>query len=72
MRMLNTPFPQNKLTLMGFDDDMVNYCTALNNVLKAIFSSVKAALPQPLVGILHKLKFGDWVVVKDLRRKHWT
>ena len=33
---------------------------------------MKAALPQPLVGILHKLQPGDWVVVKDLRRKHWT
>ncbi|CDQ82105.1 unnamed protein product [Oncorhynchus mykiss] len=51
---------------------MVSYCTALNNVLKAIFPRVKAALPQPLVGILHKLQPGDWVVVKDLRRKHWN
>lgn len=29
-------------------------------------------MPQPLVGILHKLQPGDWVVVKDLRRKHWN
>lgn len=68
--MLNTPFPQNKLTLLVCDDDMVSYCTALNNVLKAIFHRVKAALPQPLVGILSQLQPGDWVVVKDLRR--WT
>lgn len=57
---------------MGCDDDMVSYCTALNNVLKAIFPRVKVALPQPLVGILHKLQPGDWVVVKDLRRRHWN
>ncbi|KAK6305037.1 hypothetical protein J4Q44_G00238170 [Coregonus suidteri] len=62
----------NKPTLMGCNDDIVSYCTALNNVLKAIFPTVKAALPQPLVGILHKLQPGDWVVVKDLRRKHWN
>ena len=26
MRMLNTPFPQNRLTLMGCEDQMVSYC----------------------------------------------
>lgn len=34
-----TPFPQNKLTLMGYSDDMVSYCTALNNVLNKGFFS---------------------------------
>ncbi len=26
MQMINTPFPQNRLTLTGLDDDMVRYC----------------------------------------------
>ncbi|XP_034781882.2 uncharacterized protein LOC117973465 [Acipenser ruthenus] len=32
---------------------------------------VKAALPEPKEGALHKLLPGDWVIIKDLRRKHW-
>ena len=34
MRMTNMPFPQNKMTLMNIDDEMIKYCLALNNVLK--------------------------------------
>ncbi|XP_062421340.1 uncharacterized protein LOC119202433 isoform X3 [Pungitius pungitius] len=32
---------------------------------------VAAALPKPAEGPLHKLKPGDFVVVKDFRRKNW-
>ncbi|XP_058879804.1 protein NYNRIN-like [Acipenser ruthenus] len=71
MRMLNTPFPQNRLTLMGCEDEMVKYCASLNNVLKSIFPRVKAALPELKEGALHNLLLGDWVIIKDLRRKHW-
>ena len=71
MRMTNMPFPQNKMTLMNIDDDMIKYCIALNSVLKSIYPKVKAALPDPTAGQLHDLEPGDWVVVKDLRRQHW-
>ncbi|XP_046904773.1 uncharacterized protein LOC124486931 isoform X2 [Hypomesus transpacificus] len=36
-----------------------------------ISTQVKDALPQPAEGTLHNLKPGDWIVVKDLRRKNW-
>ena len=71
MRMTNMPFPQNKMTLMNIDDEMVNYCLALNRILKSIYPRVKAALPDPQAGKLHSLEPGDWVVVKDLRRQYW-
>ena len=71
MRMINTPFPQIRLTLMGMDDDMISYCCALNNTLNVSFPKVKAALPEPTAVQLHSIQPGDWVVVKDLRRKHW-
>lgn len=71
MHMTNTPFPQNRLTLTGLDDDMLRYCCALNNALKLIFPKVKADLPEPASAQLHDIQPGDWVVVKDLRRKHW-
>ena len=71
MRMTNMPFPQNKMTLMNIDDEMIKYCLALNNVLKSIYPRVKAALPDPKEGQLHDLEPGDWVVVKDLRRQYW-
>ncbi|XP_051250168.1 uncharacterized protein LOC127359886 [Dicentrarchus labrax] len=32
---------------------------------------VKAALPDSASDQLHNIQPGDWVVVKDLRRKHW-
>ncbi|KAJ8358672.1 hypothetical protein SKAU_G00151970 [Synaphobranchus kaupii] len=32
---------------------------------------VKAALPDPASGPLHDLQPGDWVVIKDFRRKKW-
>lgn len=63
MKMTNMPFPQNKLTLMACEDDMIKYCCALNQVLKNLFPLVRAALPEP--------REGDWVVVRDLRRKTW-
>ncbi|CAK6970975.1 protein NYNRIN-like isoform X1 [Scomber scombrus] len=53
------------------DDDMISYCCALNNTLKVIFPKVKAALPESTAVQLHNIQPGDWVVVKDLRRKHW-
>lgn len=42
MRMTNNPFPQNRLTLQGMEEDMVAYCVSLNSVLNTLFSQVKA------------------------------
>jgi len=33
--------------------------------------TVKGELPSPADTPLHPLQPGDWVVVKELRRKHW-
>lgn len=71
MRILRLPPPQSRLSLLGLDDDMINYRATLNPVLENIHRQVEAALPTPLGGYLHPFQPGDWVVVKDLRRKHW-
>ncbi|KAL1270828.1 hypothetical protein QQF64_029844 [Cirrhinus molitorella] len=36
-----------------------------------ISQQVKDALPKPAEGVLHDIRPGDFVVTKDLRRKHW-
>lgn len=53
------------------EDSMLNYCINLSNSLKSIHVQVKAALPVPLEGRLHSIEAGDWVVVKDCKRRHW-
>ncbi|MGL5598394.1 MAG: hypothetical protein ACRDDA_09860, partial [Aeromonas sp.] len=40
------------------------------SVMSVISSQVKASLPEPKEQ-LHDIKPGDFVVVKDFRRKHW-
>ena len=50
---------------------MLVYCKKLHSVLSQINSQVRAAQPIPASGPLHKIRAGDWVLVKDLRRKHW-
>lgn len=52
-----------------FDDSMLNHCINLSNSLKSIHVQVKAALPVPLQGPLHSLQPGDWVVVKNCKRR---
>ncbi|XP_062255780.1 protein NYNRIN-like [Platichthys flesus] len=61
------PMPSTSLC----EDEMLCYCTNLSSALSAIHKQVKDALPTPATGPLHDLKPGDWVVVKDLRRKSW-
>lgn len=53
------------------EDEMLCYCAKFSAVLSQVQAQVKEALPQPAEGILHNLKPGDWVVVKDFRRKSW-
>ncbi|XP_027142002.1 protein NYNRIN-like [Larimichthys crocea] len=38
---------------------------------ETVSQQVKAALPQQATGPLHSIQPGDWVVIKNLRRKHW-
>ena len=53
------------------DTQMVSYCVQLTNALRSVYQQVKAALPVPARGPLHDLQPGDWVVIKDFRRKKW-
>ncbi|KAF7648342.1 hypothetical protein LDENG_00158280 [Lucifuga dentata] len=53
------------------DDDMLKYFKVLSSMLSKNHQQVKDALPQPKEGRLHDLEPGDWVVVKDFRRKSW-
>lgn len=53
------------------ENDMLQYCQTLSSVLSQIYQQVKDALPVPAKEPLHNIKPGDYVVVKDLRRKHW-
>lgn len=54
-----------------YDDNMLNYCISLSASLSALHSQVKAVLPTPADTPQHNFKPGDWVVIKDFRRKHW-
>ncbi|XP_043089997.1 uncharacterized protein LOC122340438 [Puntigrus tetrazona] len=42
-----------------------------NEAIDQISQQVKDALPKPAEGFLHDIRPGDFVVVKDFRRKHW-
>ena len=53
------------------EDEMLRYCATLSSVLSEIHQQVKAALPKPAEGKLHDLEPGDYIVVRDLRRKNW-
>ncbi|XP_058510228.1 protein NYNRIN-like [Solea solea] len=53
------------------DHNTLTYCTNLSKQLSDIKKQVIAALPVPASGPLHQLEPGDFVVVKDFRRKSW-
>uniref|UniRef100_A0AAQ4RBM9 Integrase catalytic domain-containing protein n=1 Tax=Gasterosteus aculeatus aculeatus TaxID=481459 RepID=A0AAQ4RBM9_GASAC len=59
------PLPSTALC----EHEMLKYCAQLSSALSNIRQQVAAALPKPAEGPLHKLKPGDFVVVKDFRRK---
>ncbi|XP_029968045.1 uncharacterized protein LOC115403325 [Salarias fasciatus] len=46
-------------------------CEQGHKTLFQIRQTVKEALPRPAEGPLHRLNPGDWILVKDFRRKHW-
>jgi len=64
---INSPLPSTFIC----DDAMLSYCQNLSTVLSEVSQTVKAALTPPAGTPLHSLKPGDWVVVKELRKKHW-
>lgn len=49
---------------------MLRYCANLSSVLSEIHMQVKNTIPKAAEKKLHDLEPGDWIVVKDLRRKH--
>ncbi|KAJ8339415.1 hypothetical protein SKAU_G00362010 [Synaphobranchus kaupii] len=63
--------PREVLDLELLDTNMVRYCTALTKQLRSVHQQVKVALPKPGEGQFHKLQPGDWVLIKDFRRKKW-
>jgi len=50
---------------------MIDYCTNLSRTLQTIRSQVKEALTPSKEGQLHDLQPGDWIMVKDYRRRAW-
>lgn len=54
-----------------FEDEMLHYCANLSSVLSNIHRQVKEILPVAVSGPLHDFKPGDWIVVKDFRKKNW-
>ncbi|KAI3357156.1 hypothetical protein L3Q82_015459 [Scortum barcoo] len=53
------------------ENAMLTYCINLSRTLSSIRQQVAAALHPPASKPLHSLHPGDFVVVKDFRRKHW-
>ncbi|KAK2920516.1 hypothetical protein Q8A73_000001, partial [Channa argus] len=53
------------------EDMMLDYFAKLSASLSVLRPQVKAALSTPADTTLHDLKPGDWVLIKDHRRKHW-
>ena len=52
--------------------DMLTYCISLSSALSDIRKQVIAALPRPAQTALHSLVPGDYILIKDFRRKHWN
>lgn len=67
MRMTDVPLAQNRLSLQGMEEDMVEHCATHNSVPKTLFPQVKAFLPDLKGGSEHCLNPDYFVVVKDWR-----
>ena len=61
------PLPDTTLC----EHDMLQYCVELDKVFCDISKQVQAAAPEPAETALHSIRPGDFVLIKDLRRKHW-
>ena len=70
---MGTGAPHNSnLNTEFFHHDMIDYCVNLSRTLQSIRIQVKEALPLSKEEQLHDLQPGDWIVVKDYRRRTWN
>ncbi len=53
------------------EHDMLSYCKEMSSLLSNVSVQVKAAQGKVAETPLHDIKPGDFVVVRDLRRKSW-
>ncbi|XP_039979222.1 uncharacterized protein LOC120787590 [Xiphias gladius] len=71
---VRTPiFPVKKVRGEGRPPEwrFVQDLKAVNAAVYQRAPEVKAVLPSPAAAAQHHLKPGDWVLIKDHRRKHW-
>ncbi len=54
-----------------FEHDMLSYCKEMSLLLSNVYVQVKAAQGKVAETPLRNIKPGDFVVVRDLRRKSW-
>ncbi len=52
-------------------NDMLNYCKEVSCLLSNISVQVKAAQGKVAERFLHEVRPGDFVVIRDHRRKSW-
>ena len=59
--------------IIAIDEAIVAYCKQLNLIVASLSVQVKAALPKPLKDgtRTHPFLPGDWIFVKDFRRRTW-
>ncbi|MEQ2211124.1 hypothetical protein XENOCAPTIV_027288 [Xenoophorus captivus] len=50
---------------------MLFYCQNLSTVFSQVSQTVKAALPETATSTLQSFIPGDWILVRESRRKHW-
>ncbi|XP_038658272.1 protein NYNRIN-like [Scyliorhinus canicula] len=65
------PKPVARTLTSHCEDEMLRYCPKLSAILSHVQAQVKEALPRPAEGKLYDLQPGNWIVVKDFRRKSW-
>ncbi|XP_047231734.1 uncharacterized protein LOC124874432 [Girardinichthys multiradiatus] len=59
------------LTTAHFEHSMLEYCKVLSRSLSLSHQTVKAALPPVADRPLHQFQPGQWVLIRDARRRHW-
>ncbi|XP_035387085.1 uncharacterized protein LOC118242188 [Electrophorus electricus] len=53
------------------NESLLQYCVSLHKSLSHVSKQVKAVLPEVTDTPLHTHQPGDWVLIKDFRRKRW-
>ncbi|XP_035389463.1 protein NYNRIN-like [Electrophorus electricus] len=54
------------------NESLLQYCVSLHKSLSHVSKQVKAVLPEVTDNPLHMHQPGDWVLIKDFRRKQWS